>query len=134
MSAAVERLKSEAFSTFIAALCIGAIIGLCALLSWHTKRSEDPSRYCYNRFHAVVVEINANQEHISEDKFHNLQLVNMARFRIIDHRYPANTFFIIRGSESRLITDSWVYNHHVGDTVYFDYIRDSRTFLIRGQP
>ena len=129
MSGALEKLKADLISTVAAALVFG---GLIWCLELHVSHQYDHLRYSYNRFHAVVVEINANQQ-ISEDKFRSLQCVNTARFRIIDHRYPANTFFILRSYDSRLMTDAWVYNHHVGDTVYFDYIRDSRVFQIRGR-
>lgn len=110
------------------------VIVLCAvvmyLFSWHATRAQNPTLYKYNRFRAVVVELQKNRVHVSNDTTKNTQLFHAVLFRIIDPRYP-NQYFLLRSLESRILTNAWVYNHRVGDTAYFEYINDRRVFSIR---
>ena len=77
--------------------------------------------------------INGNDQ-VRVGKQHTPVVVNTVLFKVSDSLYR-NQYFKLTGTGdgelSRLITDEWVYNHSVGDTIVFLGISNKRFFTIK---
>lgn len=114
------------FGWFILLLIIAAIV-----FAIRTDKKIAESEKVHN-VRAVIVEMNGKdvayvgKQHIPTDN-------NTVLFKVVKDGY-ANTFFKLSQHNSQLgsmiLNDSWMYNHAVGDTVFFEYISSKRFFQI----
>lgn len=86
----------------------------------------------YNNVDAIILSINSNEQTLSRDKFRSPQLCNTALVKLIGYE---NQHTVLKGCDNPTwggiqINDRWIYNHSVGDTVHFDFIKKSRFFPI----
>lgn len=81
----------------------------------------------------VIVSINGNDQ-VRVGTQHIPVVVNTVLFKVSDSSY-SNQYFKLsghgEGELSRMITDEWVYNHSVGDTITFKCISNKRFFTIK---
>lgn len=78
-----------------------------------------------------IAQINYESK-LTDDKFQKPQLCNVILFETIEGEKlyrEINTCSRDFGSFEK-INNEWIYNHQVGDTVHFDYLRADRFFKI----
>lgn len=84
----------------------------------------------YKNIDLKIVSYN-NESKLSNDKFHNPQLCNTILFQTI----TGDTLYMVintcKMSQSIHIDDKWFYQHKIGDTVHFDYLKKSEFFKIK---
>lgn len=61
-------------------------------------------------------------------KFHTLTPVKTVLFQSIA---DTTLFCEMYSNQDRMVNNEWFYNHRVGDTAHFEYIRKSRFFTIK---
>lgn len=100
-------------------------------LGFYGCRKDHTNEFYFNR-KGVIVAMNGNDETFTQDKFKTP--VTCALVLIRD---AADTTMFMqlsscytRSSYKRLIDSEWYYNHEIGDSVHFDYIRKDRYFHI----
>ena len=101
-------------------------------ISVHNE-TDDFNKTVVENLKTVVISINGSDQ-VRVGK-HNMPVVtNTVLFKVADSSYK-NHYFKLSGTGdgelSRLITDEWVYNHSVGDTIVFRGISDKRFFTIK---
>ena len=70
---------------------------------------------------------------LNNNKFHRPQLCNTLLFKTIAYPYlyrEINTCRDVNHRSKLHIDTKWLYNHQVGDTVHFDYLRKDLFFTI----
>lgn len=124
-------------------LIVGAVVfGIIQLVMYQKRKAMDATGYPYNKFKAVIASMGTSSG-ITPDKFRHPVLINTALFHITDPRYASNLYFALKAVPAsgvanagdvafdyEVLTDPWMYNHRVGDTVWFDFIRPNRVFTI----
>lgn len=82
--------------------------------------------------YAVIVEMNG-QDIAYVGKNHIPTNTNTVLFKVVRDGYPNAHFKLTQHDWSLgmdVLTDPWMYNHRVGDTVHFDFISRKRFFNI----
>lgn len=89
----------------------------------------------FHNFDMKIVKINSDCS-LSNDKFHNPQTCNTVLLVTLDdpkmyvELNDCNEKHTGNGYKLEITKIKWWYNHQVGDTVHFDYLRKDRFFTI----
>lgn len=114
----------------IGILFISTIIYLIGIGRKEVKRIEE-SEKMFNVY-AVIVEMNG-QDIAYVGKNHIPTNTNTVLFKVVREGYPNAHFKLTQHDWSLgmdVLTDPWMYNHRVGDTVHFEFISRKRFFNI----
>jgi hypothetical protein len=94
---------------------------------------DDFNKTAVENLKTIIISINGNDQ-VRVGKQHTPVVANTVLFKVADSSYK-NQYFKLTGTGdgelSRLITDEWVYNHSVGDTIVFKCISNKRFFTIK---
>lgn len=100
-------------------LLILVIFGFCGC--------KDHADELYFNRKGVIVEMNGKDETFTQDKFHEPVTCGLV---LIQDVIDTTMFMELSGCNSHMISTEWYYNHEIGDSVHFDYIRKNRYFHI----
>ena len=95
--------------------------------------ADDFNKTVVENLKTVVVSINGSDQ-VRVGKQNIPVVTNTVLFKVADGSYK-NQYFKLTGTGrdelSSLITDEWVYNHSIGDTIVFKCISNKRFFTIK---
>lgn len=116
-------------------LFLGMLIyGLWGYIARQAAYHDNPANWEYSNFKATIVGINGSEYAQTKDKFVNPRMLSIVLFKIEDSRYKDAYFKMCHGTDdifgNALLTDAWIYNHSIGDTVTFRFIGSKRVFKI----
>jgi hypothetical protein len=107
----------------ILVLLVGAITTFIVLNTSSDKLEED-SKFYYN-LHATIVSMNGS-DIMEVGKYSTPTNVKIALIKGENGMYAE-----LSSKEMwKIVTDKWWYNHKVGDSIFFEYIRKDRFFTI----
>lgn len=107
-------------------ICIGFFVGFIAVL--HDSCASDRSSELYYHQKGIIVLMGNDTETVGLPARKHTIGSRTALIRLVED----TTVYLELTSEIRpFITPEWWYNHKVGDTVRFDYIRQDRCFHIK---
>ena len=125
--------QSNRIETFLKSIGVCFVIAIFITPFYLLKKGREitESEKMFNVY-AVIVDING-QDIAYVGKNHIPTNTNTVLFKIVREGYP-NTHFKLTQHDWSLgmdvLTDPWMYNHKVGDTVHFDFISSKRFFNI----
>lgn len=123
-----EQILSGCAMLFV---MLSVITVICIMVVKYCNRNKlNEHKFVYN-INMRIVKINSDCS-LTDDKFHNPQLCNTILFETIkgEKLYrEINTCNLNLSSDIHIDT-KWLYNHRVGDTVHFDYLKKSEFFKI----
>lgn len=111
---------------------LGLLTAVCLLafiLSGCDANNKHDSEVRKN-FKATISAMNLNEHALTNDKHHAPTTCNVVLFKVLNE----NNYFTINSCDyfmSIKLNDAWMYNHRVGDTAYFEFLRNERFFSIK---
>lgn len=133
-----RHLRPSPFTKFILQgikiMIIPAILLAVFFLILSEKKNVTPETHTF-KVYMKIVSINHDDVSFTKDKFHRAQLCNTILFETIEPINGKILYREINTCDRDLrdihIDNVWIYNHDIGDTIFFDYLLTSEFFEIK---
>ena len=119
----------ETFAKWVISLLVIAVLSV--ILYAAISESKERAKSIVHNVEAVVVSINGSDvAYLGKQR--TPTAVNAVLFKVVNGSYKKQ-YFKLTSANNYHMSDEWVYNHSVGDTVRFEELSSQRFFTIKGE-